>query len=61
MSEEGTASIMATRGLHLPYVQGKAKKPKELKQSEQGEKKKVRSEWSRVWGKKPSTEGYEDH
>lgn len=36
--EEGTARATALRGVHLPYVQEKAKRPKELKQSEQGEK-----------------------
>lgn len=45
VSEEESASTMAMRGTHLPYIQGKAKRPKKLKQSEQGEKKKVRSEW----------------
>lgn len=41
MSEEGTARTMAMRGIHLPYDQTEAKKPKELKQNEQGEKKKI--------------------
>lgn len=47
--EEGTASAMALRGVHLPYVQEKAKRPKELKQSEQGEKWK-RSEQGQLEG-----------
>lgn len=47
--EEGTARATALRGVHLPYVQEKAKRPKELKQSEQGEKQK-RSEQGQLEG-----------
>lgn len=41
---------MALREVYLLYIQEKAKRPKELKQSEQRERQELRSQWGELEG-----------